>query len=95
MIGLMDKSGLGSPMQTQGGNLAALFQNLPQGQPVQVPQIMPPQLQQQTVPSPDQAAAATRERLMARAPIIPPAAPADPAAAAKPKLPFYGRGSGR
>lgn len=90
MIGLMDKGGMGNAAQTPGSQLASLFQNLPQVPQTQVPQIGAPQYGNALMPSPEQAAAQTRARMLARAPAT--AAPAAPAK--KPRI-EYGGGDNR
>lgn len=70
MIGLMDKNG-------QGGGLSQLFANnqpaVTQGAPMQIPQIAAPQYGPSLMPSPEQSAAATRARMLARTPTVAPA----------------------
>lgn len=90
MIGLMDKmgNGMGNSAQMPGGSqLSALFQNLPQVPQTQVPQIAGPQYGPSLMPSPEQAAAATRARMLARTPMA--AAPA-----AAPRVPKQLTGPG-
>lgn len=90
MIGLMDKSGMGGPVQTQpANNLAQLFQNLGyQGGYSQTPiaPISAPSAPGQLMPTPEQAAAATRARMLARTPVAAPVA--------APKRPTWERSSG-
>lgn len=78
MIGLMDKGGQGTAQvpgqQNSPMNLSALFQGLQQPAQTQVPQIGAPQYGGSLMPSPEQAAAATRARMLARNPIMAPAA---------------------
>ena len=93
MIGMMDKGSGTSQMPGQqmpgqqmppmgahgNGGLSALFQNLPQVPQTQVPTIAAPQAPGTLMPSPEQAAAATRARMLARNPVV----AAAPAAAPK------------
>lgn len=81
MIGMMDKGAgttqvpgqQGNPMQGLGSGLAQLFANnqpaVTQGAQIQLPQIAAPQYPGTLMPSPDQAAAATRARMLARNPL--------------------------
>lgn len=86
MIGLADKGGAGGVQQTPGSQISALFGVNPGYQQTPLnPAIAAPQYNAGgMMPTPDQAAAATRARIMARNPVV--AAPAAPKPQDKPQL---------
>lgn len=98
MIGLMDK-GTGTTqvpgqqpqgMQGLASGLSQLFANnqpaVAPSAPMQVPQIAAPQYGPSLMPSPEEAMAATRARMLARTPVT--------AAPATPKRGYWGGGYG-
>jgi hypothetical protein len=102
MIGMMDKGGQGTtqvpgqqPMQGLGTGLAQLFANnqpaVAPTSPAQIPQIAAPQYGPSLMPSPEQAMAATRARMLARTPAQPLAQPTT----ARPPAFVHGGGSNR